>query len=254
MYFSCSFELLLCFLTTTKHISNIQHTAKGGGSPISSFLFSYISVVSLMSLYRSFSIYLSWTSLSLQYGKPYSLRCLPKNTYLPSYYLHPSIKEILITYSTLVPFNFLITYLISHQLAFLDDFYKADSSCMAGGAAFSSTTCMMTLFFSLLLAFNFAMAVPKCTLFTPLTSTKDGAKKRNTMVADSAREGTTTQNTKIMDITPKQTTKGINVPDLLRGPKGGPSRSAPRPPLQWQNKIFNASEHEVPSGPNPISN
>ena len=98
------------------------------------------------------------------------------------------------------------------------------------------------------------MAVPKCTLFTPLTSTKDGAKKRNTMVADSAREGTTTQNTKIMDITPKQTTKGINVPDLLRGPKGGPSRSAPRPPLQWQNKIFNASEHEVPSGPNPISN
>ncbi|GLT69550.1 hypothetical protein SLA2020_416930 [Shorea laevis] len=27
-----------------------------------------------------------------------------------------------------------------------------------------------------------------------------------------------------------------------------------KPPLPWQEKIFNASEHEVPSGPNPISN
>ncbi|OAY54405.1 hypothetical protein MANES_03G072000v8 [Manihot esculenta] len=27
-----------------------------------------------------------------------------------------------------------------------------------------------------------------------------------------------------------------------------------RSPLPWQEKIFNASAHEVPSGPNPISN
>ncbi|RDY13581.1 hypothetical protein CR513_01469, partial [Mucuna pruriens] len=106
---------------------------------------------------------------------------------------------------------------------------------MAGDAAFPSTTCM-TLFFSLLLAFHFAMAVPERSFST----IKDGAKKRNTMVVASSA----TQNPKT-EITPKQ--------DLLKGPKGGSSR-APRPPLEWQNKIFNASEHEVPSGPNPISN
>jgi len=101
---------------------------------------------------------------------------------------------------------------------------------------------MVTLLFSLLLAFHFAMPVPDRSLST-LASIKDGVKKRNTMVAASAREGTS-QNLNT-ETTPKQ--------DLSKGPERGSSR-APRPPLKWQNKIFNANEHEVPSGPNPISN
>ncbi|KAK7329391.1 hypothetical protein VNO77_23557 [Canavalia gladiata] len=120
---------------------------------------------------------------------------------------------------------------------------------MAGDAAFPYITCM-TLFFSLLLAFHFAMAVPERS-FSTLTSIKDGTKKRNAMVVASAREGSA-QNSNT-DITPKQTTKDTHVSDVLKGPKRRGS-SVPRPPLQWQNKIFNASEHEVPSGPNPISN
>ncbi|PON42880.1 hypothetical protein PanWU01x14_278580 [Parasponia andersonii] len=32
------------------------------------------------------------------------------------------------------------------------------------------------------------------------------------------------------------------------------SRSARRTPLPWQESAFNSSAHEVPSGPNPISN
>lgn len=124
---------------------------------------------------------------------------------------------------------------------------------MAGDAAFSSSSTCMTLFFSLLLAFHFVVAVPGHR-FSPLTSTKESAKKRNTMVAASAREGGA-QNPKRDIVTPKETTKGIHVPEdkLQHGSKRRNSR-APRPPLQWQNKIFNASEHEVPSGPNPISN
>ncbi|BAT80227.1 hypothetical protein VIGAN_02322500 [Vigna angularis var. angularis] len=117
---------------------------------------------------------------------------------------------------------------------------------MAGDAAFPSTTSMVTLLFSLLLAFHFAMAVPDRSLST-LASIKDGLKKRNTMVAASSREGSS-QNLNT-EIAPKQTTKQ----DLLKGPERGSSR-APRPPLKWKNKIFNANKHEVPSGPNPISN
>jgi hypothetical protein len=106
-------------------------------------------------------------------------------------------------------------------------------------ATFPSNITCMTLFFSFLLAFHFVMAVQEHTL------TKDGAKKRNNMV-------TTSQNYKT-NITPKQTTKGNHVHDLQKGPKGRNSRAS-RPLFQWKNKIFNASEHEVPSGPNPISN
>ncbi|KAG2398482.1 uncharacterized protein HKW66_Vig0090370 [Vigna angularis] len=90
------------------------------------------------------------------------------------------------------------------------------------------------------------MAVPDRSLST-LASIKDGLKKRNTMVAASSREGSS-QNLNT-EIAPKQTTKQ----DLLKGPERGSSR-APRPPLKWKNKIFNANKHEVPSGPNPISN
>ncbi|KAK7303832.1 hypothetical protein RJT34_14749 [Clitoria ternatea] len=124
--------------------------------------------------------------------------------------------------------------------------------CMAGDAAkLPSTTCIMTLFFSLILAFHFTIAVPERS-FSTLTSTKDGANKSNTMVvvtASARDQESATQNPKTEDITPKQT----HVPDLVQG---GPNkgRRPSKAPLRWKNRIFNASEHEVPSGPNPISN
>ncbi|CAL0324808.1 unnamed protein product [Lupinus luteus] len=106
-------------------------------------------------------------------------------------------------------------------------------------------------FFTLLLVSHFTLALIEQNL-SPLTSTKEGTKKRNTMVDASAREGST-QNYK-KDMTLRESGKGIhNVPVQVHGPKRGHAR-APRPPLQWQKRIFNASEHEVPSGPNPIAN
>ncbi|CAK8531770.1 unnamed protein product [Lathyrus sativus] len=108
---------------------------------------------------------------------------------------------------------------------------------MACDATFPSTITCITLFFSLLLAFHFIMAVQEHTL-TP--STKDD--RSNNMVATSTNERNT-QNFK------------TNIPDLQKGhPKGRKHSRASRPSFQWKNKIFNDSEHEVPSGPNPISN
>ncbi|KAF1891230.1 hypothetical protein Lal_00001372 [Lupinus albus] len=107
----------------------------------------------------------------------------------------------------------------------------------------------MTLFFSLFLACHIVIAFSEHS-FSPLTSTEDGAKKSNTMVAASAKEDCS-QNSK-REMTPNETTKGIHVPDQpQKDPKRGKSRT---PPSQWRKNIFNGSEHEVPSGPNPISN
>ncbi|CAL0301561.1 unnamed protein product [Lupinus luteus] len=121
---------------------------------------------------------------------------------------------------------------------------------MAGDAEFSFSTTCMTLFFSLLLACYIVIAFSEHSL-SPLTSTKDGAKKSNTMVAASVRQ-TCSQSSKRDTMTPNETTKGIHVPDQ-QGPKRGKSRT-PRSQLQWRKNIFSASEHEVPRGPNPISN
>lgn len=107
---------------------------------------------------------------------------------------------------------------------------------MASDATFHSN--ITFIFFSLLLAFHFAMAVQEHTL------TKDDAKKRSNEVAASTNQESA-QNL--------NTTKGNRIPDLQKPPKGRNSRAS-KPLFQWKNKIFNASEHEVPSGPNPISN
>ncbi|XP_019425256.1 PREDICTED: CLAVATA3/ESR (CLE)-related protein TDIF-like [Lupinus angustifolius] len=122
---------------------------------------------------------------------------------------------------------------------------------MAGDAEFSFSTTCMTLFFSLLLACHIVMAFSEHSL-SPLTFTEDGAKKSNTMVATSAREDCSQKSKR--DMTPNENIKEIHVPDQpQQGPKRGKLR-APRSQLQWRKNIFNASEHEVPSGPNPISN
>ena len=118
---------------------------------------------------------------------------------------------------------------------------------MAGDAISPLSSCM-ALFFSLLLVSHFTMAVLEHS-FSPLTSNKEGAKKENTMVAASAREGSSSTQSSKKDMALRETGQGLQ----LQGPNGGRSR-APRPPLKWQNRFFSASEHEVPSGPNPISN
>lgn len=76
------------------------------------------------------------------------------------------------------------------------------------------------------------------------TLTKDDAKKRSNEVATSTNKESA-QNL--------NTTKGNRISDLQKHPKGRNSRAS-KPPFQWKNKILNASEREVPSGPNPISN
>lgn len=111
---------------------------------------------------------------------------------------------------------------------------------MAGEVAspFPTSMAFLFFFFTLLLVSHFTMAVLEHS-FSPLTSTKEGTKKRNTMVAASAREESTQSSKK--DMAPRETGKGIHsVPGQLQGQK--------------RDRIFNASEHEVPSGPNPIAN
>ncbi|GAU13750.1 hypothetical protein TSUD_82590 [Trifolium subterraneum] len=82
---------------------------------------------------------------------------------------------------------------------------------------------------------------------------KGGTKHRNNIVvkATSAKEGRSrTKNSKALEETRSDTV----VSHQLKGPKRGHSRPS-RTPLQWQNKnVFNDIAHEVPSGPNPISN
>ncbi|XLR19030.1 hypothetical protein HN51_065704 [Arachis hypogaea] len=104
---------------------------------------------------------------------------------------------------------------------------------MASGAPFSSFVTLF--FFSLLLAFHFSMAIPiKHTFFTPLTSSKRNTLNTMVVASPSPSREATKKNNNVLD---------------------DPLRRASRPPsFQWRNKIFNVSEHEVPSGPNPISN
>ena len=113
--------------------------------------------------------------------------------------------------------------------------------CMAGDTASSFSTCM-ALFFSLLLLSHFTMAILEHNIFSPSTSNKEGVKKRNTKVVASVREESE-QNSK-KDMALGETSKGS-----IHVPKREHSQHS-----QSQNRIFNASAHEVPSGPNPISN
>ncbi|KAL2343589.1 hypothetical protein Fmac_004874 [Flemingia macrophylla] len=106
---------------------------------------------------------------------------------------------------------------------------------MAGDTVSSFSTCLV-LFLSLLLVSHFTVAMLEQG-FSPLTSSNnEGAKKRNAKVA--AREDSA-QHSKDMAL--GETGKGsIHVPK--------------REHSQSPSRIFNASAHEVPSGPNPISN
>ncbi|BAT74202.1 hypothetical protein VIGAN_01182200 [Vigna angularis var. angularis] len=108
--------------------------------------------------------------------------------------------------------------------------------CMAADTTSSFST-YMVLFISLLLLSHFTMALLEQN-FSPSTSNKEDAENSNTKVVASAREDSE-QNSK----------------DLKVGETGKRSIHVPkREHSQSPNRIFNASAHEVPSGPNPISN
>ncbi|KAG5154893.1 hypothetical protein JHK82_012862 [Glycine max] len=109
-------------------------------------------------------------------------------------------------------------------------------------ATTSSFSTCMALFFSLLLLSHFTMAILEHNIFSPSTSNKEGVKKRNTKVVASVREESE-QNSK-KDMALGETSKGS-----IHVPKREHSQHSQSP-----NRIFNASAHEVPSGPNPISN
>ncbi|KAG6696257.1 hypothetical protein I3842_09G139200 [Carya illinoinensis] len=102
------------------------------------------------------------------------------------------------------------------------------------------------LFFILLLISDTTVAGVKHSS-PPLTSFRDGATKRNTMEFSSRKHGvgkskTDCASTAIHDVRPS-------------GPRRGRLQfQASRSTLPWQEKTFYDGEHEVPSGPNPISN
>ncbi|KAE7996427.1 hypothetical protein FH972_001154 [Carpinus fangiana] len=89
------------------------------------------------------------------------------------------------------------------------------------------------------------MAEKKDSFPPPLTNIRDGAAlKRNAMEFTSRRHGAAKSKT---DSTWKTQSTATNGAIHVR-------RRGSKPPLPWQEKMFNAGEHEVPSGPNPISN
>ncbi|KAF5475362.1 hypothetical protein F2P56_007171 [Juglans regia] len=106
------------------------------------------------------------------------------------------------------------------------------------------------LFFILLLISDTTVADMKHS-FPPLTSFRDGAMKRNTMGFSSRKHGVGKSKT---DSTCESVSTAIH--DVRSsGPRRGRFQfQASRSPLPWQEKTFYAGEHEVPSGPNPISN
>ncbi|KAJ7969387.1 CLAVATA3/ESR (CLE)-related protein TDIF-like [Quillaja saponaria] len=128
---------------------------------------------------------------------------------------------------------------------------------------FPSITCA-TLFFSLLLIFHSTSMAITVKQLHSFSNIDYDAKKRNSMeTTSSTRDETNDSKTTYHSSTRDQShTNSIHVPDhdqvhlQVRGMRSGRSRSAHHGSrLPWQQKrIFNASAHEVPSGPNPISN
>ena len=122
---------------------------------------------------------------------------------------------------------------------------------MASDAVSPYLTSMTLFFFLLLLVSNTTMA-DKNLRFSPLVASRDGSMKRNNMEFTSRKLGVGKSKTNSTCKSESTATNAIHV-----NPSPGRRRGrfqAGKSPLPWQEKIFNASEHEVPSGPNPISN
>ncbi|KAB1221587.1 hypothetical protein CJ030_MR2G027100 [Morella rubra] len=88
--------------------------------------------------------------------------------------------------------------------------------------------------------------------FPPVSFRGIGAIKRSTMEFTSRTHSVGQSKTdSTCQSLPTATSNAIHVPPP--GRRRG-SFQASKSPLPWQKKTFDASEHEVPSGPNPISN
>lgn len=128
---------------------------------------------------------------------------------------------------------------------------------MASDAISPSTTCM-TLFF-LLIIFHSSMATNMFG-FPPFTSSSSsrsygGGEKKNSMEFTTRKlhgigNSKTLSTRQSVAMPTNNGHNNVNPPSARRKARFQARRS----PLPWQDKIFNASEHEVPSGPNPISN
>ncbi|KAK4564561.1 hypothetical protein RGQ29_006583 [Quercus rubra] len=121
---------------------------------------------------------------------------------------------------------------------------------MASDAVSPYLTSMTLFFFLLLLVSNTTMA-DKNLRFSPLVASRDGSMKRSNMEFTSRKLGVGKSKTNSTCKSESTTANAIHVPSPGRRKE---RYQASKSPLPWQDKIFNASEHEVPSGPNPISN
>jgi hypothetical protein len=122
---------------------------------------------------------------------------------------------------------------------------------MASDALSPYLTSLTIFFFLLLLISDTTMADTDKNL-----TFRAGAMKRNNMESFTSRKllgfGKSSSKTNSTCKSESTATNAIHV-----NPSPGRRRGrfqAGKSPLPWQEKIFNASEHEVPSGPNPISN
>ena len=109
----------------------------------------------------------------------------------------------------------------------------------------------MTLFFFLLLLVSNTTLADKILRFSPLVASRYGSMKRNNMEFTSRTLGVGKSKTNSTYKSESTTANAIHVPSPSRR-KG--RYQASKSQLPWQDKIFNASEHEDPSGPNLISN
>ncbi|KAA8537167.1 hypothetical protein F0562_029607 [Nyssa sinensis] len=100
---------------------------------------------------------------------------------------------------------------------------------------------VILLFFLILvrttITITMALAAEKGHSFPPAVTSREGSIRRNSMDQFTTRRASCNDNSK---------TDAIQISST--GRRGGPYR------VNWRERVFNASAHEVPSGPNPISN
>lgn len=91
----------------------------------------------------------------------------------------------------------------------------------------------------------------------PSSPSRSGSVDSDHLKNISSRRHKLTVGAKSPALTSQNVSPQVSSTNTVRGRKGG-GKQGPRvrrhSPLPWQEKIFDTDEHEVPSGPNPISN
>ncbi|KAJ4824965.1 hypothetical protein Tsubulata_031047 [Turnera subulata] len=134
--------------------------------------------------------------------------------------------------------------------------FKHNSSCMAAAdaAVISSLTILLISF---LIMLHSTMA-NKEEIFSHVTPTRNHeASKKNSIGFGSRRhDGDCDMGNAKRDSSSSSSwkTNHISVPPQISSNRKKGRFRARSSPLPWQEGIFNSGEHEVPSGPNPISN